>query len=94
MNVDKALISKLEKLSNLELDPKEKEQIQEDLTKMLGMVQKIAELDTEGVKPLSHMTSEINEWREDKVQNQLSREEALRNAPEEDGTYIKVPKVM
>jgi aspartyl-tRNA(Asn)/glutamyl-tRNA(Gln) amidotransferase subunit C len=94
MNVDKALISKLEKLANLELSTVEKERIQADLNNMLAMVQKIEELDTEGVEPLTHMTSEVNQFRVDEVQGQLSRADALKNAPEQDGTYIKVPKVI
>jgi aspartyl-tRNA(Asn)/glutamyl-tRNA(Gln) amidotransferase subunit C len=94
MNIDKALISKLEKLANLELNEEERDRIQSDLNNMLAMVQKIEELDTEGVQPLTHMTSEVNQFRADEVQGQLSREDALKNAPEQDGTYIKVPKVI
>jgi aspartyl-tRNA(Asn)/glutamyl-tRNA(Gln) amidotransferase subunit C len=94
MNIAKALISKLEKLANLELNEEERDRIQSDLNNMLAMVQKIEELDTEGVQPLTHMTSEVNQFRADEVQGQLSREDALKNAPEQDGTYIKVPKVI
>jgi aspartyl-tRNA(Asn)/glutamyl-tRNA(Gln) amidotransferase subunit C len=94
MNIDKALISKLEKLANLELNSVERDHIQADLNNMLAMVQKIEELDTDGVVPLTHMTSEVNQFRADEVQGQLSREDALKNAPEQDGTYIMVPKVI
>ncbi len=94
MNIDKVLISKLEKLANLELNPQEKEQIQVDLNNMLTMVEKINKLDTTGVEPLKHMTREINQWREDKVKDQLDREEALKNAPLQDGVFFKVPKVI
>lgn len=94
MNVDKKLISKLEKLANLELNPAEKDGIQKDLNNMLKMVQKIEELDTDNVEPLTHMTNEVNQFRTDEVKDQLSPEEALKNAPVQDGTYIKVPKVM
>lgn len=94
MNINKALISKLEKLANLELNSEEKDRIQADLNKMLGMVQKIEELDTEGVEPLTHMTEEVNQFRPDEVKGQLEREEALKNAPVKDESYIKVPKVI
>ncbi len=94
MNIDKALISKLEKLANLELNTEEKERIQADLNNMLNMVQKIEELDTEGVEPLTHMTEEVNQFRTDEVKGQLDRKEALKNAPVKDEEYIKVPKVI
>ncbi|MFT4666206.1 MAG: aspartyl-tRNA(Asn)/glutamyl-tRNA(Gln) amidotransferase subunit C [Polaribacter sp.] len=94
MNIDKALISKLEKLSNLELSTEERDRIQADLNNMLAMVQKIEELDTEGVEPLTHMTTEVNQFRTDEVKGQLDREEALKNAPVRDEAYIKVPKVI
>ncbi len=94
MKVDKALISKLEKLSRLKLAPEEQESIQKDLTNILGMVEKLNEVDTEGVEPLIHISEEINVLREDEVKHQLSREDALSNAPQTDGTYFLVPKVI
>ena len=94
MTIDKALISKLEKLANLELKPEEKERIQADLNKMLAMVEKIEELDTKGVEPLTHMTEEVNQFRADEVKGQLDRGDALKNAPVKDEVYIKVPKVI
>lgn len=94
MKVDKALISKLEKLSRLKLAPEEQESIQKDLTNILGMVEKLNEVDTEGVEPLIHISEEINVLREDEVKHQLSREDALTNAPQTDGTYFLVPKVI
>ncbi|MFK7807469.1 MAG: Asp-tRNA(Asn)/Glu-tRNA(Gln) amidotransferase subunit GatC [Saprospiraceae bacterium] len=94
MKIDKALISKLEKLANLELKPEEKAQIEQDLNKMLAMVEKIEELNTDGVEPLTHMTEEVNQFRKDEVKGQLSSEDALKNAPVKDERFIKVPKVI
>lgn len=94
MKIDSRLISKLEQLAHLDLSSQERENIQNDLNKILVMVEKLEELDTEEVKPLVHVTGEANIWREDVVRGQMSREAALRNAPNEDGTYFRVPKMM
>ena len=55
---------------------------------------KLNELNTEGVEPLLHMTDAINVLREDEVKGSISREEALKNAPDTDGTFFRVPKVI
>jgi aspartyl-tRNA(Asn)/glutamyl-tRNA(Gln) amidotransferase subunit C len=61
---------------------------------MIAFVEKLNELDTTGVEPLLHMTDEINVLREDQVNGSITREEALKNAPEHDGQFFKVPKVI
>jgi len=61
---------------------------------MIHFVDKLNELDTTGVEPLLHMTDNANILREDKVQGSVSREEGLKNAPDTDGIFFKVPKVI
>ena len=94
MQVDEQLVLRLEKLARLQLSEEEREVIQGDLNKILGMVDKLKEIDTDNVEPLVYMNEEVNVLREDVVKNQVPREDALRNAPAEDGTYFKVPKVI
>ena len=94
MQVDEKLISRLEHLARLELSKKERAQIQQDLNNILVMVEKLNELDTKNVEPLVYINEEGNVWREDKVDNQISREKALSNAPDQDGTFFRVPKVI
>ena len=94
MKVDKALISKLEKLARLELSDEEKEQLVGDLDKILNMVAKMEELDTSDVDPLLYVTDSVNVFRTDEVKNQVDRQQALDRAPDQDGTYFKVPKVI
>lgn len=94
MQVDDALIDKLSKLAMLQFNEAEKEEIKEDLEKMIGFVDKLKELDTTGIEPLLHVTQEINVLRDDVPGNMLSREEALKNAPQHNGTYFQVPKVI
>ncbi|MGB1216966.1 MAG: Asp-tRNA(Asn)/Glu-tRNA(Gln) amidotransferase subunit GatC [Saprospiraceae bacterium] len=94
MKIDRELILKLERLSNLSLSEEERQEMQKDLESMLGMVNKLDELDLEGVEPLVHISDEVNVLREDKVENQLSQEEALKNATKKDKQFFLVPNVM
>ncbi|MEO1625212.1 MAG: Asp-tRNA(Asn)/Glu-tRNA(Gln) amidotransferase subunit GatC, partial [Bacteroidota bacterium] len=94
MTIDKALISKLEQLARLELSQEEREKIRTDLNDILAMVEQLEHLDTSGVEPLIHIGEAVNNWRTDEVKHQVERAEALKNAPDQDGTFFKVPKVI
>ena len=94
MKIDKKLISRLEHLARLELSDEENERLIGDLNEILQMVEKLQELDTENVDPLIYINEAVNVWREDQVKNQVPRQEALKNAPDQDGTYFKVAKVI
>jgi len=94
MNVNEELIDKLAKLSRLSFDPEEKKARMKDLERMLGFVEQLKEVDTEGIDPLIHINPEVNVLREDQVTEELSQNDALKNAPEHDSFYFKVPKVV
>ncbi len=94
MEVNDQLIDKLASLSRLKFDEKEKEEIKNDLQRMIGFVEKLSELNLKNVKPMLFMGTEKNIFRDDEVKGSISREEALRNAPLHDGIYFKVPKVI
>ncbi len=94
MEVNKDLILKLEKLSRLELSETERVAIQKDLGNMLVMVDKLNELDTDGVEPLIYISEEENTLRDDEIKYQVNRVEALKNAPNTDGEFFRVPKVI
>ena len=64
------------------------------LNKILEYVEKLNELDTENVKPLSHPIEGVNVFREDIVQPSVDREDALKNAPSKNEEFFKVPKVI
>lgn len=79
-------------LAKLELSDEEKEQAKKDMGSMLDYIDKLNELDTEGVEPMSHIFLVQNVFREDEVVNGDDRDNMLRNAPQKkDGTYM-VPK--
>lgn len=92
--VTEETINKLAELAKLEFDENSKAQIQNDLNKMLAFVDKLNELDTEGLEPLIYMNNEQTILREDEVKSEITQDEALRNAPQKDSDYIKVPKVL
>lgn len=94
MGVDDKTVERIAELARLEFSAEEKASIREDLNRMLAFVDKLKEVDTEGVEPLIYMTAGEDELREDVVDNRLSQEEALKNAPDKDTDYFKVPKVL
>ena len=94
MEIDKELILKLEHLSRLQLTDSERKDMIGDLNKILGMVEKLNEIDTDGVEPLTHICEAVNVFRADEVKNQLSRTDAFQNAPKTDGKFFMVPKVI
>ena len=94
MEVTGALVDKLAHLSRLEFNATDKEEIKNDLQRMISFVEKLDELDLEGTEPLLHMSSNVNVLRDDEVKDSVSRGEALKNAPAHDDKFFKVPKVI
>ena len=94
MEVNDAMIDKLAHLARLKFDEAEKQEIKTDLQRMIVFVEKLNELDLEGVEPLLHMSGEVNVLREDEIKGSVSRSEALKNAPSHDEQFFKVPKVI
>ena len=81
-------------LAKLELSAEEKEQAKKDMGDMLDYIDKLNELDTSSVEPMSHVFPLNNVFREDVVTNGDDRDNMLKNAPEcKDGSY-KVPKTV
>ena len=79
-------------LAKLELSDEEKEQAKKDMGSMLDYIDKLGELDTEGVEPMSHVFPVKNVFREDVVTNGDTREELLANAPGEKDGMFTVPR--
>ena len=94
MEVNDALLDKLADLARLYIEPAEREGLKKDLQRMISFVEKLQELDTSGTEPLLQMSGSVNVLRDDVVQGSVSRAEALKNAPDTDGVFFKVPKVI
>ncbi|HIA05727.1 MAG TPA: Asp-tRNA(Asn)/Glu-tRNA(Gln) amidotransferase subunit GatC [Flavobacteriales bacterium] len=94
MKIDNSTVDKLADLAKLEFDAESKKEIVKDLSRVLDFVGKLNELDTENVEPLVYMTDETNVLRKDEVVQEITQQDALRNAPKKDSDYIIVPKVL
>lgn len=79
-------------LAKLELTDEEKEQAKKDMARMLDYIDKLGELDTEGVEPMSHVFAVQNVFREDVVTNGDDRAHILANAPAEKDGMFMVPQ--
>lgn len=94
MQIDKAHIQKLAHLARLELSAEESNRLQHDLSCILSWVEKLSEVNTEGVEPLISPCEEVNVLREDNSTEHLERNKALGNAPQADDRFILVPKII
>jgi aspartyl-tRNA(Asn)/glutamyl-tRNA(Gln) amidotransferase subunit C len=94
MKITDELIDELAHLARLEFASEEKQSLKTDLEHMINFVEKLNEVNTDGVEPLLHMSARMNVLREDEVQGSASRDEALRNAPAKNEAFFLVPKVI
>lgn len=79
-------------LAKLELSEQEKQKAKSDMGRMLDYIDKLGELDTSGVEPMSHVFPVENVFREDVVTNTDTREELLKNAPQQKDGMFMVPR--
>jgi len=94
MEVNNKLIEDLSRLAKLKFDEKSAKKMKRDLNKIIGFVDKLSEIDTEGVEPLIYLSDEVNVLRADEIAHEVSQEDALKNAPQKDSDYFKVPTVL
>ncbi len=94
MQLTEQEIEKIAHLSKLELSSENKKQMLNDMNKIIKFVDKINELDLEGVEPLIYVNEQSNVLRKDEISHELSQIDALKNAPNKDTDYIKVHKVL
>ena len=94
MVISEKEIEHLSRLARIELKEPEKEKLLRDLNRVLEYFQKLQEVDTHDVQPLSHPLQTVNVFRADEVKESLPVEQALQNAPTRKGPYFTVPKVI
>lgn len=92
--IDDATIENVSILAKLFLTQEEKEKAREEMQKMLDYVEKLMELDTDGVEPLTHIFGDENVFREDVVTNGDNHEAMLANAPKQKEGQYQVPKTI
>ena len=92
--IDEMQVRKVAVLSRLDLSESEIKEFTSQLSAILEYVEKMDELDTTNVQPLAHCLPVSNCFREDVVKESLGTEKVLANAPQRDGDYFKVPKIL
>ena len=94
MKITNQTVEDLAKLSKLSFDDESKEVMRKDLENILEMCEKLKEVNTDDVEPLIYMTNSQTGLRDDVVEQEISHEEALKNAPKKDSDFFRVPKVI
>jgi len=95
MPVSKEEVKKIAELARLKFEENELEDFTLQFNKILEYMDKLNELDTENVEPLSHpVEAKGNRFRKDERKTSVSRKEALKNAPDSSDEFFKVPKVI
>lgn len=94
MAVTKKDVEKIAELARLKFTDKELENFTPQMNEILSYMDKLNELDTENINPLSHPVEQTNVFREDELKPSISTENALKNAPSKDEHHFKVPKVI
>jgi len=94
MNIDRQTLRKIAHLSRLEIKVEDEEKMLKDMSAIVTFVEKLKEVDTNGVEPLTTMSHEVNSLREDEVKGHINHTDALKSAPGSDGEFFRVPKVL
>ncbi|MDP6924319.1 MAG: Asp-tRNA(Asn)/Glu-tRNA(Gln) amidotransferase subunit GatC [Candidatus Scalindua sp.] len=94
MDIDIKQIEQIAILSRIKLADDEKNIFREQLTDILGYIEKLNELDTDDVQPMAYATSIKNVFREDQQESSFPRQEILELSPSSANGFFKVPKVL
>lgn len=95
MKIDGATLDRIAELARLDVsDPTLRSALLTDMQRVFDFVEKLNEVDTTGVDPLIFMTEEHDVLREDVAGLEITKTDALRNAPVKDSDYFKVPRVV
>jgi aspartyl-tRNA(Asn)/glutamyl-tRNA(Gln) amidotransferase subunit C len=92
--IDQGQVKKVAKLSRLQLSDEEVKEFAGQLSAILDYMEKLNELDTTSVEPLAHCLPITNVFRADEVKESLGTGKTLANAPQRDGDFFKVPKIL
>ena len=87
-------VQKIAHLARLELKEGEVEVFSSQLSSILTYIEKLNQLNTEGIEPTAHAMEVPTPFRKDEEKQEISKESSLINAPHREGDYFKVPKVI
>ena len=94
MTIDLKTIKHISKLSRISVDEKKAEKLAGDLNSIFNFIEKLNELNTDNVEPLTSVAETTLKFRSDEVKNQNIREQIIKNSPEDNEDFFVVPKVV
>ena len=94
MSIDLKTIKHISKLSRISVDKKKAEKLAGDLNSIFNFIEKLNELNTDNVEPLTSVVETTLKFRSDEVKNQNIREQIIKNSPEDNEDFFVVPKVV
>ena len=94
MSIDLKTIKHISKLSRISVDEKKAEKLAGDLNSIFDFIEKLNELKTDNVGPLTSVAETTLKLRPDEVKSKNIREQIVKNSPQENEDYILVPKVI
>jgi aspartyl-tRNA(Asn)/glutamyl-tRNA(Gln) amidotransferase subunit C len=92
--ITRAEVEHVARLARLELSQEERERMTSQLDAILGYMDALNALDTSGIEPTTTVIPMVTVMREDVVRPSLDREEALANAPDREGMFFRVPRII
>ena len=94
MSIDLKTIKHISKLSRISVDEKRAEKLADDLNSIFEFIEKLNELKTDDVKPLTSIAETTLKFRSDEIKIKNIREQIIKNSPEDNEDYLVVPKVI
>ena len=94
LSIDLKTIKYISKLSRISVDEQKAEKLAGDLNSIFKFIEKLNELDTDNVEPLTSVAETTLKFRSDEVKNQNIREQIIKNSPEDNEDFFVVPKVV
>ena len=94
MIINDETLNRIAKLASLKIEDSERQKLKDDMTAILSWVDKLNEVDTSEIEPITQMTSEKNRVRKDENNENISVENALKNASLKSDNYFVAPKVI
>ena len=94
MSIDLKTIKHISKLSRISVDEKKAEKLAGDLNSIFNFIEKLNELNTDNIEPLTSVAETTLKFRTDEVQSKDIRDQIIKNSPEDNEDFFVVPKVV
>ena len=94
MTIDLKTVKHISKLSRISIDDNKAKKLSDDLNSIFKFIEKLEELDTEKIEPLTSIAETSLKLRKDEIKSKNIREDILKNSPEDNKDFFVVPKVV